>query len=73
VNTLLNARVLVPLGVIWAACFTVAAIQGEGANSDGFVGFLEELPWLVFLLLSVVFVLLGLVAAVRRAGRRGVA
>jgi len=70
VNAILSARVLVPLGVVWAACFTVAAIQGEGESSGGFVGFLEELPWLVFLLLTLVFVLVGLVAAARWVGRR---
>jgi hypothetical protein len=71
-DRLLTARVLVPLGLLWAACLTVAAIQGQGESGSGLGGFVADLPWHTFLLLSLVFVVLAVVALVRRlAGRSG--
>ncbi len=70
-DRLLAARVLVPLGVLWAACFVIAAIQGEGeSGKTGVARFINDLPWVTFLFLSVVFLLLAVVAVARRlAGR----
>ena len=69
-DRLLTARTLVPLGVLWAACFVVAAIQGEGDPGPGLGGRIAELPWVTFLALSLLFVVLAVVALARRVTRR---
>jgi hypothetical protein len=69
-DRLLTARTLVPLALLWAAALLVAAVQGQGESGGGVRGFVSDLPWHTFLVLSLVFVLIGVVALVRRVGRR---
>ena len=69
-DRLLAARTLVPLGVVWAAALVIAAIQGEGeSGKTGLALLINDLPWLTFLFLSLVFVVLAVVAVARRFAR----
>lgn len=69
-DRLLAARTLVPLGVVWAAALVVSAIQGEGeSGKTGLALFVNDLPWITFLLLSLVFVVLAVLAVARRLTR----
>lgn len=63
---MLTRRVLVPVIVVWAICLVISAIQGEGETSSGFKGFLENLPWLLFLALTLFLIVAGVMALVRR-------
>jgi hypothetical protein len=69
-DRLLTARTLVPLGVLWAACLVISAIQGEGDSGSGLGGFIAELPWVGFLALSLLFVVVAVVAVARRVTGR---
>ena len=61
----LDRRVLLPLAALWVVCFIISAIQGEGEGGS----FIEELPWILFLALTLFFLVVGVLAIVARARR----
>ncbi len=68
-RNVLSPRVVLALAALWVASLIVSLIQGEGERGGGFTGFLENVPWFVFLLLTALFLVLGLVVIVRAVAR----
>lgn len=66
-DAVLNRRVLIPLGVLWMVCLIVSAIQGESEDAS----FVESLPWIVFLVLTLFFIVVVVLVGLRRARGRG--